>query len=418
LEGTQWTEVLKLSTATRAKADVKVNGDVTHVFLFEGTGSELVSVEYVSASGVYQPWTLRPTATSVTLDSGVEVATIDIDSQGRMWLAFDGSTTIRVRYSDSPYNSWSSPITIETGVSTDDICVVTALPNGTIGVLWSNQSTRRFGFRTHTDGAAPGTWLADEVPASQSANDGVGDGMADDHLNVAVASDGTLYAVVKTGYDTHEYPVIALLVRRPGGTWDDLYKVSQSGSASRPIVLLNETTDMLTVVYKNGNSGTNDKHIAYNQSPTSPIVFASEDTLINTALDTPTSTKQNISDEAVILASTSNLAEGVLWIPVATGIASQKPRLSFALHQNRPNPFNSTTIVRFEVLEATHVNLSVFDVLGRRIVTLVDEQVSQGVREVAWDGTNGNGTRVSFGVYFCRLQAGQDVRARKMQFLR
>ena len=61
-------------------------------------------------------------------------------------------------------------------------------------------------------------------------------GMSDDHLNVAVAADGTLYAAVKTGYDSSSQPKIAFLVRRPNGSWDDLYEVDSSGT--RPIVLL------------------------------------------------------------------------------------------------------------------------------------------------------------------------------------
>ena len=100
-----------------------------------------------------------------------------------------------------PYSSFSGPVTLATGVAADDIGVVTALPNGQIGVLWSNQNTRLFGFRVHSDGADPSVWSTDEQPASQSALD-VGLGMADDHLNVAVAADGTLYAAVKTSYDT------------------------------------------------------------------------------------------------------------------------------------------------------------------------------------------------------------------------
>src|SRR5207247_5606539 len=100
---------------------------------------------------------------------------------------------------------WSQPILLASDVTSNDISVVTALPNHTIGVLWSNQNTERFGFRTHVDGTDPAAWSADEVPASNSAQP-VGGGMADGHLNVAVASDGTLYAAVKTSYDTLGYP--------------------------------------------------------------------------------------------------------------------------------------------------------------------------------------------------------------------
>ena len=303
LVGTTWTDVLNLSSATTAKADCEVAGNVVHVLLFTGTTSELVSVQYNGGTGLYELWTTRPTPSSVTLDSGVEIATIDIDSNGRMWLASDASTTINVRYSDSPYSSWSSPITLATGVSTDDISVVTALPNGTVAVLWSNQSTKRFGCRTHTDGADPNTWSADEVPASQSANDGVGAGMADDHLNVAVASDGTLYLAVKTSYDTSGYPLIALLVRRPGGTWDNLYEVSQTGT--RGIVLLNEVTGTVSVVYTDGN-------IVFKESPTSSIAFGSPVTLMSGSLNDATSTKQNITNEVVVLASSASSASGVL----------------------------------------------------------------------------------------------------------
>ena len=115
----------------------------------------------------------------------------------------------------------------------DDIEVITALPNGTVGVFWSNQNTRRFGFRTHVDGEPATTWSVNEVPASQSALN-VGSGMADDHMNVAVASDSTLYVAIKTSYDTSDYPKMALLVRRPDGTWDDLYPVDNTGT--RPLV--------------------------------------------------------------------------------------------------------------------------------------------------------------------------------------
>ena len=118
-----------------------------------------------------------------------------------MWVAWEGAQNVYVSWSDSPYSTWSSPITIATGVTTDDICAIIAMP-GKIGVLWSNQNTQRFGFRTHVNSETdPSIWTTDEVPASQSALD-VGLGMADDHLNMKVGSDGTLYCAVKTSYDT------------------------------------------------------------------------------------------------------------------------------------------------------------------------------------------------------------------------
>jgi len=301
LDGTTWTNIYQLSTSTTSHADVKAVGNVVHVLLYQGTSSALTSAEYVPATHTYQAWTTRPANVPITLDTGVETATLDIDSQGRMWIASDEVDEIMVRYSDTPYSSWSAPISLVTGINADDISVITALPNGTIGVLWSNQTTQRFGFRTHTDGASPTVWSADEVPASQSALN-VGLGMGDDHLNVAVASDATLYAAVKTSYDTSGFPKIALLVRRPSGTWDNLYEVDQAGT--RAICLLDEGAGTVTVVYTSVE-GAGD--ILYKESPTSSIAFGpTRNTLMAGAFNETSSTKQNVEGSVVILASTTS----------------------------------------------------------------------------------------------------------------
>ncbi|PWB67958.1 hypothetical protein C3F09_12555, partial [candidate division GN15 bacterium] len=306
LDGTTWTSVLDLSAATSSYADCKVAGSVTHILLYQGTSSSLVSVEYVPASSTYQLWTTRPAPASITLDAGVETAVIDIDGNGRMWLASAGTTEVYVRWSDSPYSTWSSPITVATGINDDDICTVVAFA-GKIGVLWSNQNTQRFGFKYHVDGADPSSWSSDEVPASQSALS-VGLGMADDHLNIKAGSDGTLYAAVKTSYDTPGYPKIALLIRRPAGTWDNLYEVDQSGT--RGIVVVNESAGKLAVIYTSSESGGD---ILYKESPLASISFGSVGTLITGGTyNNATSAKQNYSGSIVVLSANGSSAAGVL----------------------------------------------------------------------------------------------------------
>ena len=272
LVGTAWTEALNLSGSTDLKADVEVAGNVVHVLLNAGTSTQLVSLEYSGAT--YQPWSARLTPSPISLPNS-EIATIEIDSTGRMWLATenDANTQIVAYYSDSPYATWNGPVTVATGVNDDDSAVVTALP-GKIAILWSNHNTQRFGFRVHTDGTDPATWADDEVPASQSALN-IGLGMADDPMNLAVASDGTLYAAVMTSYDTAGYPKIALLVRRPAGTWDDLHEVDQAGTW--PIVLLDEVHGYLTVVYTSSESSYGP--MVYKQSTTGPIAFGDQTTL-------------------------------------------------------------------------------------------------------------------------------------------
>ena len=320
LDGLAWTSVLRLTSGSFL-ADVKAVGDVAHILLEKDAGSKLVSVEYVPGSpGTYEFWSQRPSLVNVSLASSTETATLDVDSTGRMWIASDATTSIEVRYSDAPYSNWSGPITVASGIDSDDISTITAMPNHTMGVLWSNQTTERFGFRTHRDGDPAGQWSADEVPAASSALN-VGNGMADDHVHVAVASDGTLYAAVKTSYDSSGYAKIALLVRRPSGNWDPLYTVDTAGT--RPIVVLSEAQNRLLIAYRNTDTS---GPIVYRESPLSSIAFGSRQTLIpGTALNNVSSTKQNFTEKVVLIAAGNGVLAGVLLS--STGVQNQPPNV-------------------------------------------------------------------------------------------
>jgi len=81
----------------------------------------------------------------------------------------------------------------------------------------------------------------------------------------------------------------------------------------------------------------------------------------------------------------------------------------FTLFQAYPNPFNPTTVIRYQVPSALHVTLLVFNSIGQRVATLVDGEISEGVHEVTFDGS-----RLSSGVYFYRITAGAFVQTRKV----
>ncbi|MFA4947124.1 MAG: FlgD immunoglobulin-like domain containing protein [Candidatus Krumholzibacteriia bacterium] len=94
------------------------------------------------------------------------------------------------------------------------------------------------------------------------------------------------------------------------------------------------------------------------------------------------------------------------------------PAMPLALHQNSPNPFNPSTTIRYYLPERMWVRLDVYDVSGRLVARLADEEQERGDRVVQWDGRGMRGDRVSSGVYYCRLQAGKDVISRTMVLLR
>jgi len=83
------------------------------------------------------------------------------------------------------------------------------------------------------------------------------------------------------------------------------------------------------------------------------------------------------------------------------------------LSGNSPNPFRAGTTVRYDIAEKGHAEIAVYDVLGRRVRTLLDREVRPGADQtVTWEGTNGTGQPLASGVYFVRLQTAsgrQDV---------
>ncbi|MBI4417374.1 MAG: right-handed parallel beta-helix repeat-containing protein [Ignavibacteriales bacterium] len=91
---------------------------------------------------------------------------------------------------------------------------------------------------------------------------------------------------------------------------------------------------------------------------------------------------------------------------------------TYAIHQNFPNPFNPETTIRYQVPEATTVSLKVFDLLGREVATLVNDEKTAGFYTVTWSGRNLTGQQVASGVYFFRIEAGTFVETRRMLLVR
>jgi subtilisin family serine protease len=101
-------------------------------------------------------------------------------------------------------------------------------------------------------------------------------------------------------------------------------------------------------------------------------------------------------------------------VDIARDLAPQ----NVVLHPAYPNPFNPTTTIAFELRDPVHVNLSVFNVRGQLVKTLVDERRAAGPWSVKWNGADRFGARVSSGVYVYRLIAGDVQRSRKMVLIK
>ena len=431
-------------------------GDKVYILIFKGganefgteKNSDLITVQYNNVTGTYT----NIASSIITFPFGTETATLTMDSKGTMWIAYDavsdasGTTSqINVRSSVGDYSVWSAPVTIATNVDNDDICAITNLNTGKIGVIWSDQISQRFGFKTHTDGAAETEWSANEVPASQSAINNVGSGMADNHLNVKVASNGTLYCAAKTGYDKEGYARLVLLVRRPNGVWDNAYTVTGNianeptvvANGTQAIVVVNEVQQKVKVIY---TTITNGGDINYKESSTSSIAFGAERTLINgggTEYNFATSTNQIYNPDVVILASdkgvtttqpdgtvtTTSQVVGVLasdaapsglrinsgfvatpayFAPLAVADQPDELILKQAVLAS-PNPFLSTTKVVFTLQQSGPYSLNLYDSKGAKVAVIKQGWAAAGVRNVV----SVDGNRLTKGMFILQLQSAK-----------
>ena len=105
------------------------------------------------------------------------------------------------------------------------------------------------------------------------------------------------------------------------------------------------------------------------------------------------------------IARTTTDATGSFAVAVSRARGRALPD-GFALGQNYPNPFNPSTIIPYHLSASSHVRLEVFNLLGQRLVTLVDAEQAAGAHTALWDATNAAGQAVSAGVYIYRLTVG------------
>jgi hypothetical protein len=110
-----------------------------------------------------------------------------------------------------------------------------------------------------------------------------------------------------------------------------------------------------------------------------------------------------------------------IWVPDTTAVEERLPQhvpSSYVLFQNYPNPFNPETRIGYQLPEAGHVCLVVFNVTGQEVCRLVDGDQTPGEYLVTWDGRDGLGRPVASGIYFYRLTCGEFQQVRKMLLLK
>jgi flagellar hook assembly protein FlgD len=92
--------------------------------------------------------------------------------------------------------------------------------------------------------------------------------------------------------------------------------------------------------------------------------------------------------------------------------------VEFTLSQNYPNPFNPTTTLKYDLPEDAMVNITIYDMMGRVVKTMVNTQQNAGYKSIQWNATNNAGQPVSAGLYLYTIEAGAFRQTKKMVLLK
>ncbi len=124
--------------------------------------------------------------------------------------------------------------------------------------------------------------------------------------------------------------------------------------------------------------------------------------------------------ETAVIINKAVLNEGRILVDLSNNQLSLNPNVpvSTKLFQNYPNPFNPETTIRFQLAERGKIRLKIYNLLGREVRTLMDEEKETGTYSVEWDGRNDAGMLVTSGVYLFRMMTKDDVETKKLIFIR
>ncbi len=138
-----------------------------------------------------------------------------------------------------------------------------------------------------------------------------------------------------------------------------------------------------------------------------------------------TQLKTKYPDRSLTLWAQEEMGEEVNWnalgkSTVSEGIVQVQEQIpaEYYLGSNYPNPFNPMTSIKFGLPTESMVRLTVYDIMGREVITLVDEYRPEGTHQVMWDSKDKSGGKVASGIYIYTIKTDHFIRARKMVLLK
>jgi hypothetical protein len=296
----------------RTYADVVYRSDAVSIATRTSTGTIAIT-RFLQSNNPDTPWTLAPGFPLAIARSGASSLSIDIDTRGRIWAAYNQGARIWVTASDETGLRWSAPapVTQPNAVHEDDTAALVS-GNGQMNLMYSDQVVGAFWWGVHHDDDPGSRIVINRKPAASGIR------TADGHIRLLAARSGRIYAAVKTSLgdvrtDPPNSPLLAVLYRDPGdNAWSRSVAAVTANQMTRPQIALNEDESRLYFFATHDQSG---GRIYYKIADTDRMTFgAGPGTLLlawpGAVINNATVGRQRISHATrlVVLASDSSQA--------------------------------------------------------------------------------------------------------------
>lgn len=410
--GLTWSSDTRLTnnTASSYEPCISSYGSNLHI-LFSDERSGYFEIYYMRSTNNGSNWS---TAVRVSADDSYHSYSAFICATNYIYAAwldeFEGDLDIYYsRSSNNGYN-WSTPVSLTNGNQAQKYPMITS-SGSNVHIVYEDErvslTNTEIYYRRSTNSGV--NWDAEVRLTNNSAQS----------WNPHITSEGNMLYVVFDDDRTGNHEIYFKRSTNNGSSWssDAILTINSGYSASASIAVSGIYAHLVWSDDRDGNS-----EIYYKFSTNSGSTWGADTRLTNSAGDS--------RGASVCL---SGNAVNVLWYdgrsgnneiyykrnptgnPTGVELISSEIPVKFSLSQNYPNPFNPKTKIRFEISSSSsaHTYLSVYDMLGREIATLVNEELEPGTYEVNW-----NASDFPSGVYFYSLSAGEFSETRKMILLK
>jgi immune inhibitor A len=360
------------------------NGGSYTVSILMNNGNGTFSQTSLSTGGV-TPWEL--VAVDVEGDGDLDLAVINNGSDGYVILKNNGSGVFTLSSSgnvqDSPYSltaaDWNGDGKMDLAVANSGSNTVSILQNDGGGIF------------TLIDTIAVGSF-----PFSTTPMDVNGDGAID--LAVSNLNSKTISILTNDGSGT--------LTQTSTIAVGPQFKSATDIDGDGDLDLIVPYSDSITVFQNNGSGTFTKKSVLHTGSGSSTRMIIAADLNNDGTIDFAGVDRYGYSVSVYLNAGPTGVENTKSIIP-----------MTFALRQNYPNPFNPSTTIKFDVPKSTHVTLSVYNILGALVTTLVDDECKAGSYSIRWNG-QAKGGSVASGIYFTVIRAGDFRKTIKMLLMK